>query len=186
MKNLVITCIVCLFLMPIVLKAVWYILPSKVETADNTLLTIGKWHWKGIKTWTSGTRYDLGEIVEHNGTLYYVLKRTRQWDSPPSSTYYAEDTKEYRNTHGYYTGDLVIHQGKTYRLKWGYGGTVLIAPPSSIRWSLVSNTVDESLWYRYKIYYEGETVVYGGWTYTAKTTTSGVDPTNTTYWQAAS
>lgn len=82
---------------------------------------------------------------------------------------YSENTAEYRRTHNYYSGDLVFFNGKIYEYTYGIPHnpntiTELSPKASSSRWKERKDLQDrfplDELWFRYKIYFEGDVIYY--------------------------
>lgn len=102
------------------------------------------------------------ETVDPHDPNYDPMHPNTSWAKP---MLYSADTKGYRSFHRYQRGDYVIYNGKTYQ--WVYGiahnpnTLTQIAPGTNEkRWKTFSDTPEEGLWYRHKIYYEGDVVSY--------------------------
>ncbi|MGE3621867.1 MAG: lamin tail domain-containing protein [Acidimicrobiia bacterium] len=135
----------------------------------------------GPPAWEPRVVYDTGDRVTHGGKVFEALWWTSS-EVPGSSAYgawqeiavAADGTAIWTPSRIFVAGDVVTHQGTSYRALWWtrnqapgipYGPWQEIVPPGTVAAYNPST-----------IYYGGETVTYGGHTYLAQWWTQAVTP----------
>lgn len=148
----------------------WYKSIATSDIEDNESVTIGLWLFS--YNYNSNKDYKKGDIVIKDGKPYWVIRDVNsgnQYHDPsnPNTSfwgrvYYVELTEEYRSFNYYSRGQYVVHNGILYYYDF-WGGQHIPnfsqnSPPSS-RWKR-SNLDKNKIWYKYKIYAEGDEVLY--------------------------
>lgn len=188
-RKLILFIIAFLLILPANAYAYWLGIGSPDESDATGAVTIGRWYFHDpddpdappVIIFDPDNPVDIAEgsivVVNVDGNTYiYQSLQDIDADDPhydptqPNPNWnqpmlYSEDTKEYRDFHRYLRSDYVIQNGKTYR--WNYGvphnpNTITQVEPGTNenRWRTVSDTPREDLWFRTKIYYEGDEVNY--------------------------
>lgn len=178
-----------------IVSAFWAdILPAE-ETVEIRV-DIGAWIY-GIRTYRPDLVIKKGDLIEHNGIVYTAIRAPQNdFEKNPerirtsNNPVYAENTKEYRSFHRYIFGDLVMHNGRTYR--WHGVSNHLPnsgshAPGISSNWQVLQPQPGRPPpWFPYHIYLEGDEVSINFYDYRSKAQHSGAMPpitaTSNGYW----
>lgn len=151
------------------------------EASNQASITIGNWLYD-ISEYNGNMTVSKDELIMRDGKVFKarIERRAGQAGHDPRDPRYfellglrwqityTESTAEYRSFHHYNVGDYVTKDGKIYqRTLWSHDPVTLLpplsAPPGGF-WREASN-VPADQWYRYRIYIEGETVIYNGQRY---------------------
>lgn len=154
----------------------------------TTIVDLGKlrFYWAG--DYSAATEYELNDVVRYGGNVYVYISVVKTTGNEPTDTSYWALMVEGINFIGdwsaatqYYIGDAVA-----------YGSTIYVALADNINkqpdsfpaiWSQFAVGIQyEGTYSAVATYQKNDVVVYGPSAYIAKTTTSGNDPSNTTYW----
>ena len=154
----------------------------------TTIVDLGKlrFYWAGA--YNAATEYELNDVVKYGGNVYVYISVVKTIGNEPTDTAYWALMVEGINFIGdwssatqYYIGDAVA-----------YGSTIYVALSDNINkqpdnfpgiWSQFTVGIQyEGVYSAVTTYQKNDVVVYGPSAYIAKTTTSGNDPSNTTYW----
>lgn len=150
---------------------------------------VSKWglHLEGVKNvgeWTASTFYKLNDVVKYGNTLYLVTvghSSTSTFDSTKFSEYVGgfqfEDS--WSNLTAYQPGDVVSYGGYTYIAKESNNNkqpNTYLNAPNDI-WDILTTGFSVVGTYDNLVTYApGNVVQFGGYAYSAKTTTVGVAP----------
>lgn len=156
----------------------------------TTVVDLGKlrFYWAG--DYNAATEYELNDVVKYGGNVYVYISVVKTIGNEPTDTAYWALMVEGINFIGdwdsatqYFIGDAVA-----------YGSTIYVALADNtdkqpdnfpLIWSQFTVGIQyEGVYSAVTTYQKNDVVVYGPSAYIAKTTTSGNDPSNTTYWDA--
>lgn len=156
----------------------------------TTVVDLGKlrFYWAG--DYNAATEYELNDVVKYGGNVYVYISVVKSVGNEPTDTEYWALMVEGINFLGdwssatqYFIGDAIA-----------YGSTIYVALADNINqqpdnfpliWSQFTVGIQyEGVYSALTTYQKNDVVVYGPSAYIAKTTTSGNDPSNTTYWDA--
>ena len=154
-----------------------------------TIIDLGKLRFHFAGEWSSGTTYEINDIVKYGGNVYVYSNIARTNGNLPTDPEYwalmVEGFKfrsDWDSSTQYRVGDGVAHGGVIYIAIADSQNQV---PPNATYWSQFADGIQwEGEWTNTSVYQASDVVKYGAQAYIAKQDVPvGTDPTNATYWE---
>jgi len=154
-----------------------------------TIIDLGKLRFHFAGEWSSGTTYEINDIVKYGGNVYVYSNIARSnGNLPTDDAYWAlmvegfKFRSDWSSATQYRVGDGVAHGGVIYIAVADSQNQV---PPNATYWSQFADGIQwEGEWVNTTAYQASDVVKYGAQAYIAKQDVPvGTLPTDTTYWE---
>ena len=152
------------------------------------LLDLGKLRFYFAGEWSSGTTYEINDIVKYGGNVYVYTYGLKTAANLPTDVIYWQLMVEgvkfegvYANADSYQVGDGVSHGGKVYICVADTTGNT---PPNAAYWSQFADGIQwEGVYSSVTGYQKNDVVLYGGSAYIAKQDSTNNLPSDTAFWE---